>query len=271
VLVSPPATGPENMALDHALLRRAAATGRAVLRVYSWITPTLSLGRHQPARGFYDLTAIRKARLDVVRRPTGGRAVLHHREVTYSVTAPILTTTSVNGRLRARDTYNAINRLLVGALRGLGVPAGLAPASGRRDEAPSQVARAPRPSENPCFDVATEGEVVVSGRKLVGSAQWRDQDAVLQHGSLLIADDQALLATLTCDPAAPVPVATLGQLLGRSPSVAEMAAVLRGTLDDQLRQAGAEPSADYPDDPATRGAAMEFRTQYADEGWTWRR
>jgi lipoyl(octanoyl) transferase len=267
VLVSSAALGADNMALDHALLRRAAATGEAVLRVYSWKTPTLSFGRHQPALGSYDQAAIRQAGLDVVRRPTGGRAVLHHREVTYSVTAPLINRGSVLGRMRTRDLYTAINLLLVDALRRLGVPADLAPPA-RQDAAPS---RAPRPNENPCFDVAVEGEVVVSGRKLVGSAQWRDPDAMLQHGSLLIADDQSLLATLGVAPVAPVPVATLGQLLGRSPSVAEVAAALREALDDNLRHTRGELSADYPDDAATRGAAAEFRTQYAGEAWTWRR
>src|SRR3954466_12069034 len=89
LLVTPPASGPENMALDEALMARAIETGEWVLRVYSWATPTLSLGRNQTARGRYDLGRIRERGLGVVRRPTGGRAILHDREITYSVTAPV--------------------------------------------------------------------------------------------------------------------------------------------------------------------------------------
>jgi lipoate-protein ligase A len=249
------------MALDHALMRRAAATGDAVLRVYSWETPTLSLGRHQPARGLYDLAAIRAAGLGVVRRPTGGRAVLHHREVTYSVTAPLAPKGSME-RVSARQVYDAINGLLVEGLRRLGVPAGLT-------RTPS--IRAPRPSEHPCFGAATEGEVVVDGRKLVGSAQWRDPDAVLQHGSVLVADDQSLLASLSLAPSELAPVATLSQVLGRSPSVSELAGALRDAVDEALGQIGAGLTRDYPDDEGTRTAAEGFHRQYADDTWTWRR
>src|SRR5271154_4919364 len=98
------------MALDHALLARAARTGECVLRVYSWRSPTVSFGRHQRTAGGYD-----HLHLAAVRRPTGGRAVLHDREATYSVTAP------VTRPLRA--TYARINRLLLDALHRLGVDA----------------------------------------------------------------------------------------------------------------------------------------------------
>ena len=108
------------MALDHALMRRAAATGDAVLRVYSWSRPCLSLGRHQRARGIYDPDAIRSAGMDVVRRPTGGGAVLHHREVTYSVTTPLAVAGSTSAYHRVRHVYEAVNGLLLEALLTLG-------------------------------------------------------------------------------------------------------------------------------------------------------
>jgi lipoyl(octanoyl) transferase len=260
------------MALDHALMRRAAATGEAVLRVYSWRAPTLSLGRHQPAMGLYDIDVIRAAGIDIVRRPTGGRAVLHHREVTYSITAPTPGRGSGDNRLRARDLYASINALLVEALRQLGVPAMLAPPLPRPTErgAAGEPEGPPRPSAHPCFDVATEGEVIVGGRKLVGSAQRRDPDAVLQHGSILIADDQERLGAVSRAPVVPAPVATLSQLLDREPSVAEVAAVLRDALDSTLLRAGSEAVDPYTDDPATLAAAAVFRTQYARDAWTWR-
>src|SRR5215212_9280858 len=117
LLVTPPASGADNMALDEALMERARETGEWVLRVYSWASPTISLGRNQTARGRYDLAAIHSRRLGVVRRPTGGRAILHHREITYSVTAPVADA----GDLRA--SYERINRLLVAGLDSLVVTA----------------------------------------------------------------------------------------------------------------------------------------------------
>src|SRR5687767_6811745 len=87
-LVSRPADGAANMATDEALLERARTSGECVMRLYEWARPTLSLGRNQAARGHYDLDRARALGVDFVRRPTGGRAVLHHRELTYSVTGP---------------------------------------------------------------------------------------------------------------------------------------------------------------------------------------
>ena len=90
LLHSPPGSGAVNMALDEALMSHARETGHWVFRVYSWVAPTLSLGRNQTARGGYDLARLLERGIDVVRRPTGGRAILHDREVTYSVVGPIV-------------------------------------------------------------------------------------------------------------------------------------------------------------------------------------
>src|SRR6478735_6154054 len=113
LLMVPPHTGAENMARDSALQARAARTGETVFTVYSWSRPTLSFGRNQPARGLYDLGKLGDADIDIVRRPTGGRAILHDREVTYSVTAPV----AAAGDLR--QSYGRINGLLVRALESL--------------------------------------------------------------------------------------------------------------------------------------------------------
>src|SRR5690348_4843435 len=120
LLTTPPGTGAENMALDEALMDRARETREWVLRVYAWSRPTISLGRNQSARGRYDLDEIARRGIGVVRRPTGGRAILHHREITYSVTAPV----SDAGDLR--ESYERITRLLIRALRCLGVEAAAA-------------------------------------------------------------------------------------------------------------------------------------------------
>ena len=105
LLVSPPASGAENMALDEALMERARETGEWTARVYSWATPTVSLGRNQTARGRYDLDRINALGYKVVRRPTGGRAILHDREITYSVTALVADAGDL------LDSYAQINQL----------------------------------------------------------------------------------------------------------------------------------------------------------------
>ena len=137
--VTPPADGAYNMALDEALMRRAARTGDAVLRVYSWSVPTLSLGRNQRARGCYDEETARDMGVRFVRRPTGGRALLHHREVTYSATLPLPDADE------ARAAYDFINSVLLGGLGRLGVIAG------RATETQSLA-----PGLRPCFDVPAE-------------------------------------------------------------------------------------------------------------------
>jgi lipoate-protein ligase A len=239
--------GASNMALDEALMLRAARADEAVLRLYSWARPTLSLGRNQTARDKYDIGGARARGIDFVRRPTGGRAVLHHREVTYSVTAPV----SLLGSLR--ESYRAINRLLIHGLRLLGVDASEADPHGV----------APRPGVLPCFVLPAKGEIVADGRKLVGSAQVREGGTLLQHGSILVDDDQALASSLLLAPAAAPPsAATLHELLGRVPTFDQVAVALSGALP------GAEPLAM---DSRVVADARRASAHYRDPRWTWRR
>lgn len=249
-LLSPPDDGPGNMALDEALMARALRTGEAVLRVYAWSVPTLSLGRNQRARGAYDLAEAERSGVAFVRRPTGGRALLHHREVTYSVTMP---TESADD---AASAYSFINSVLLGALSALGVPAQ------RATGAPSIP-----PGLRPCFDAPSEHEIVVDGRKLVGSAQWRRAGALLQHGSILVRDDQRMIARLLRLSMATPAAATLAESLGREPDLAEVAHALRGAL--QSRAGEAVPALDVEPDCGADAAAL--RERYADDAWTWRR
>ncbi len=251
-LLSAPLPGPDNMALDDALLARAERSGEGVLRVYGWSQPTLSLGRNQPAAGRYDIESAQALGITFVRRPTGGRAVLHCREITYSITAP----TSAMGGLG--DSYGRINRLLVDALRALGVSATVSAPTG-----PS-----PLPGIAPCFETPVAGEIEAEGRKLVGSAQVRQGLALLQHGSILVDDDQWLASALLRDGTdAPPRAATLRDSLGRAPSLQEVGDALRDAL---WRLEGAEPlflAADRELDTDMRAALA----RYGDERWTWRR
>ena len=185
-----------------------------------------------------------------VRRPTGGRALLHHHEVTYSATLPL------DGG-KARAAYDFINEILLGGLTRLGVEAGLA----------TETTSLP-PGVRPCFDVPAEREIVVNGRKLVGSAQWRRDGALLQHGSILIRDDQALIGQLTTTTLdAPPAAATLIQALGREPSLEEVAGSILESLQSQVGG---------PADPLCLDAELlddveRLCVGYADESWTWRR
>jgi lipoate-protein ligase A len=240
------------MARDVALQTRAAQTGETVFSVYSWSRPTLSFGRNQPAIGLYDLEKIRAEGIDIVRRPTGGRAILHHREVTYSVTAPI------EGE-SLQETYERINRILQRGLHSLGVLV----------EAAAGSHRAEVPSIRPCFETPARGELVAEGGKLVGSAQWREDGALLQHGSILVDDDQSSLLDLSAAPitngqwTAP---ASLHSLLGRAPDTTEVASAMREAVrsleDDGLTELNEDE---------VRAAALERVPQFLDEGWTWRR
>ncbi len=239
------------MALDEALLERARSSGEGVVRVYSWRTPTLSFGRNQVARGAYDPALAAAHGVDIVRRPTGGRALLHHHEITYSVSAPIVPSDSL------RRSYEIINRALVGALERIGVRVGVASASHR----------ATTPGIAPCFEHPSEGELTLNGRKLVGSALYREGNAFLQHGSILIEDDQQLIASLAGVDVGPVPkAATLSEAIADA-SPERFAAA----LFDQVRaswDAYAEPLSDN-DGAFHRMAAL--RSRYADREWTWRR
>ncbi len=240
------------MALDEALMTRARQSGEWALRVYAWSAPTISLGRNQSAMRHYDRERIRRQGLAVVRRPTGGRAILHHREITYSVTGPALHAGS------ERESYGRITRLLVRALESLGVRAAVAP----RKE------RARAPDATPCFERPGEGELTFEGRKLAGSAQWRSDGALLQHGSILVGDDQGRLSefALAAQPDLPEP-ATLAQAMGRTPSLDEAAASFAAAV----RELEDPHVAPLEVDDDLRARVTSLIVQYSDDSWTWRR
>jgi lipoyl(octanoyl) transferase len=194
---SVPRPGWLNMAIDRALLERAKA-GESWLRLYAWSPSCLSFGRHEPAGRRYDRERIAALGLDVVRRPTGGRAVWHAGELTYAVAAPAA---SLGG---LREAYAEIHRVIRDAVRGLGAPAELAPPR-----------TATRVDAGACFAAPAGGEVMVGDRKVAGSAQVRADGALLQHGSLLLADDQTMVTRVTRTDAPADRSAPLARLLGR--------------------------------------------------------
>lgn len=250
LLRTPAQEGAVNMGVDVALMALAAESDSAILRVYTWAHPTLSLGRNQKALGWYDPRAIAEHGVAVVRRPTGGRAILHHREITYSVALPA-------SSVRPREAYDRINALLVHALGKMGVSAQVAGAN----------TPAGAPGLTPCFDVPSAGELTAGGRKLVGSAQWRESGAVLQHGSILVDDDQKRIPLLMTRPIPDTPPpATLHAILGRRPPFDEVARAL-GDAVRELEDPGATEM--EPIDPVA--IAGDHVARFRDPAWTWRR
>lgn len=161
-----------NMAVDETLLKNAEnEDSLPVLRLYGWSPDCLSLGLSQPA-GDVDLEVLRERRIDLVRRPTGGSAVFHGEELTYSIAAPANHPLVSGGVL---ESYERLAQGLIAILRSLG----LRPVA---DGAGAGLDRKVR--EPVCFAVPGRFEITVEGRKVIGSAQARRRLAVLQHGSL---------------------------------------------------------------------------------------
>jgi lipoyl(octanoyl) transferase len=178
-----------NMALDEVLLESVIAGGPPVVRFYTWQPPTLSLGVNQPVREV-DRAACATQGFGLVRRLTGGRAVLHHHELTYSIVARENDSHVSGGVI---ESYRKISAALVAGLRDLGAVVALtAPdralirsiAQARRERELDEKAETSHGAV--CFDAASAYELTARGRKLVGSAQARRGGALLQHGSILL-------------------------------------------------------------------------------------
>jgi lipoate-protein ligase A len=274
--VSPPAwrflnrgaeRGARNMAVDQALMEEVGAGRSApVLRVYGWAPPAVSLGYGQRPERELNLERCAALGVDVVRRPTGGRAVLHWDELTYSVIVP-----ESEPRLGGAvgDTYRLIGHCLVEGLRRFGVAASLERAA-CRPAASRTAARAP------CFASTARWEVVLAGRKLVGSAQRRAGGAVLQHGSLLLGPQHERVLELLAMAAGPERAAAELQL--RSASTYLRACAPRTVEFDELAGCLAAgfahglPAVLQKDELTTDEAArVEDLLAAGYAGWGWRR
>ncbi len=178
LLLTPPARGAWNMAVDEAILEHIGrGDSLPTLRLYAWDPACLSLGHAQP---FADVDRARlEARgWEVVRRLTGGRAILHTDELTYSVIGSAVEPVLAGSVL---ESYNRLAQALLGAVKDLGLPVEMKEAAGHA---------ASGMSANPvCFEVPSSYEITVGGKKLIGSAQARKKAGVLQHGSLPLTGD----------------------------------------------------------------------------------
>ncbi len=172
------ADGATQMATDWAILENAKDVGIPTVRVYRWNPYCISLGYHQSVESI-DLNKCQDGGVDVVRRPTGGRAVFHAEEITYSVVIP---EGSSEYSESVGDVYHFISRGLVRGIWKFGVPGEL------QRRSPDLRTHYQTPLSVSCFSAAAKYEVVVGGKKLVGSAQRRVSGGVLQHGSILTGD-----------------------------------------------------------------------------------
>ncbi len=176
LLLDGAADGPTNMAADEAvLLSVVEGTSPPTLRFYGWSPPCLTLGRSQPLAEA-DRAACRGAGVDVVRRPSGGQAILHTDELTYSVALCQADPRAAGGVI---EGYRRLSEGLLGGLRRLGVEAVQASGGAQKRAEYTPV----------CFEVPSDYEITAGERKLVGSAQWRARGGVLQHGTLPLHGD----------------------------------------------------------------------------------
>lgn len=173
--------GYTNMAIDEAIMTGVnQGMVPPTLRFYRWAPPAVTIGYFQDVHREIDLNRCRQLGVDVVRRLTGGRAVLHHQEVTYSLICseeePVATGTIIQSYLR-------ISQGLLAGIRKLGIPAELVPHGVKKSEIQSPA----------CFEAPSWYELVAHGKKLIGSAQTRKKGILLQHGSIPLNMDIELL------------------------------------------------------------------------------
>jgi len=241
VFHDPPLDGPTNMARDEHLLH-SDAQRPAAIRIYGWSPPTISLGYFQRFARLAELPAELRA-LAVVRRPTGGGAILHDREVTYCL---VVDDSLPVARKPPTELYRLTHRLWHDALAADGQTSEIAP-----DSMP-----APSPRNGPffCFQEPGQTDLLVGGDKLLGSAQRRIHGRVLQHGSLLLGRRFA-----------GQPGADLGD-----PDAERVAGWIDRLLDGLARELALQRQ------PCTWSAAAlvdveQRRQRYAGEAWTRRR
>ena len=266
IIEDSPRSGAANMAVDEAIAEATAAGAvPPTLRFYRWNPPTVSLGRHQKLADV-DETQIAARGYDLVRRATGGRAILHVDELTYSVAGPIEEPRMAGGVM---DAYLRFSNALLSGLSTLGLKA--EKAGGRT--------RAGRDLSAACFETPSAYEITAGGRKLMGSAQSRRKGYVLQHGSLPLWGDVTRLVdvlALSCTAKDRLrqqlrrQAATLAEALDLPPDserlafphvAAAMAGGFASALDQDLEPGTLSAS------ELSRSAEL-IRVRYADPAWT---
>ncbi|HEY2980654.1 MAG TPA: lipoate--protein ligase family protein [Anaerolineales bacterium] len=263
LMITPAATGAWNMAADEAVLEHVQrGEARPTLRLYAWDPPCLSLGHAQPWADV-DLPRLREQGWDVVRRATGGRAILHTDELTYSVIAPADEPRVAGSVL---ESYNRLAQALLVAARELGLPV----------EIKDGVLEAAPQAQTPvCFEVPSAYEITVQGKKLIGSAQARKREGVLQHGSLPLTGDLTRICQVLvfADDAArrdagarlSARATTVESILGRAPALETAAQAFVGAFEAQLGLTFERGELSASEEARTQDLVRE---KYAHASWT---
>ncbi len=271
-------SGPENMALDEALLDSVVRGGTPVIRFYTWRPATLSLGVNQPL-GEIDRAACEGRGFGLVRRITGGRAVLHQHELTYSVIAPESDWRVAGGVI---ESYRKISAALIAGLQSLGADVTMSPPNRAAFRAMSEARRyrdlAELEQSNHgavCFDTASAYELTANGRKLVGSAQARRGGALLQHGSILLDIDWEAWASVFAYASEagrqrafqklPTRMTSLRRELGREVSAEQVCAALRESFERVFELSLTEAG---PTDEERAAAGRLASEKYGSDSWT---
>lgn len=208
-----PMIGSHNMAIDEAIMQSVArAESNPTLRLYAWNPLCLSLGYGQRMRDA-DLERINDNGWDIVRRPTGGKAILHGNELTYSVSLP------KDHELAQGDVVESYRRISEALMKALQF-AGLSPESEKQSKGNSGLGPV-------CFEVPSHYEITSGGKKLIGSAQVRRREGILQHGTLPLSGD----ITLICDALA---YETEHERQVAKDSIAERATTLESVLEKKV-------------------------------------
>jgi lipoyl(octanoyl) transferase len=169
-----------NMALDEALFLNSISSDQPILRLYTWSSPSITIGFFQDAEKTINLQYCKENRIQIVRRLTGGRGVLHDKELTYSVIIP---PSSKLFKVKKEELYKIISKALISGLEKIGVK--------------GQLTKPKYKSKNyidkaKCFSSISLYEITIDGKKLVGSAQKRTENGVIQQGSILLDLDPLL-------------------------------------------------------------------------------
>jgi len=178
-IVDTPQSAAFNMAADQFLLDQCLNSGTVYVRFYLWVKPTITLGYMQKAAEVLDLRRIAKDQVCWIKRPTGGRAVLHHNDLTYSCIFP--NNLALMGST-IKESYQIITQCLLNGLFSLGIPC-------QAHDSYEDFLNLKREVKLPCFLAPNRDEIMVDRKKLVGSAQRRTTKGVLQHGSIPFSDD----------------------------------------------------------------------------------
>jgi lipoyl(octanoyl) transferase len=254
LLLNPNLNGYRQMAIDESLYLSLNPDSSPVLRFYTWASPTLSLGSFQNYKRVVSEAFCVHNNINVVRRPTGGRAVLHQYEVTYAVVAPL---EGAFNNLSLRETYQLISKPLNQALQQLGI---------NESSISLNSSHLQDPHNSQCFVSVSRFEISNGGRKIIGSSQKRSRDRFLQHGSILLDFDPFLQqgSILHPDPEIESKIAPLNRLLGRDLSFQETSSKIAQAFSDCF---GIEMESSVLHQEES-GLADVLEKKYRSEEWT---